>query len=379
MAKNNLTPLSLAILSAHEQDEPGVSLGILSGELNLSPESDGWAQLLPAGHFSAVDGRPFDVPGGQWFLDKEVAERLIDQVRGLANDRLIDYEHQTLKAEDNGQPAIASGWFSAEEMEWRENDGLYIKPRWTDKAREHIRADEYRYLSAVFPYDKKTGAPVALRMAALVNYPGLDGLRQVSALKGQFQKTQPTPKEIPMDQWLKDLLAKLGIEVSGDTVSDEQRQAVLKKVDDLTSKAGDADALTDEVAALKANAGRDGVDLSQYVPKKMYDDAVVEVASLKAENSGHSIDQLVNDAMDEGRAFAREQQYLKDFGKQQGVAALKTMLDSRAPIAALKGKQTDVVPDPKAKADTDLNEAELAVLKATGISKEEFLKARAAD
>lgn len=31
----------------------------------LSIDDDGWCQLLPAGHFSARDGRPFDVTDGQ--------------------------------------------------------------------------------------------------------------------------------------------------------------------------------------------------------------------------------------------------------------------------------------------------------------------------
>ena len=376
MAKDTHTPNPLAILSAHEQNDPETSLGILSAELNLTTDADGWAQLLPAGHFNAVDGRPFDVPTGQWFLDGEIARRLIDQVRALKNDRLIDYEHQTLKAEENGQPAIASGWFSADEMQWREGDGLYIKPRWTDKAREHIKADEYRYLSAVFPYDKKTGAPVALRMAALVNYPGLDGLQQVSALKGQFQPS--TQEETTMDQWLKDLMAKLGIEVTEEKVSTEQGQAALGAVVELQEKAASVETLTDEVAALKAN--HDSVDLSQFVPKKMYDDAVIEIASLKGQNSQHTVDQVIKEALDDGRAFKREEDYLKQFGQQQGEAALKAMLEQRPGIAALKGKQTDGLPDPNQNTgDKELNEAELAVLKATGITKEQFLQQRGSD
>ena len=365
------TPIALAVLSAQTVEETNVGLGILSGVLDLAPEHDGWAQLLPAGYFSAVDGRPHDVSGGQWFLDGEIAQRLIEQVRSLNNDRLIDYEHQTLKAEENGQPAIASGWFNADEMEWREGDGLYIKPRWTDKARAHIQSDEYRYLSAVFPYDKTTGAPVALRMAALVNYPGLDGLQQVSALKGQFEK--PTQEETAMDEWLKELLAKLGIEVTEETVSEAQGQAALSAVKALQTQ---TTTLTDQVATLKANTQDNGVDLNQFVPKTMYDEAVVEIAALKGENNQHSIDQVVTDALTEGRAFKREEAYLKQYGAQQGVAALKSMLDVRAPIAALKGKQTDTLEKPGEKKDDQLNADELAVLKATGISKEDFLKQR---
>lgn len=57
---------ALAILS--QSPSPATGLGVLSGRIKLS-SADGWAQLLPAGAFSAVDGRPDEVPGGQWFLD----------------------------------------------------------------------------------------------------------------------------------------------------------------------------------------------------------------------------------------------------------------------------------------------------------------------
>ena len=378
-ALSNISIAVLSQLSGQENEDPNIGLGILSGTLDMSPEANGWCQLLPAGYFSAPDGRPRDVVGGKWFLDGANAERLIHQIRELKNDRLIDYEHQTLNAEENGQPAPAAGWWNAMEMEWRDGEGLYVKPRWTDKAREFIRNDEYRWLSAVFPYDKTTGIPIAINMAGLVNFPGLDGLETVSALKGHSQpKQQQTtqPKETAMDQWLKDLLASLGIEVDDDKVNAEQGAAVLSAVKALQTRAASVDALTSEVATLKASTKTRDVDLTQYVPKKMYDDAVVEIASLKGENSQHSADQLIKDALDEGRAFKREEDYLREYGKQQGVAALKSMLDSRAPVAALKSKQTDGLTDPKKPKDKDLNSAEQAVLKATGISKEAFLKTR---
>ncbi len=235
---------ALAILS--QSPSPATGLGVLSGRIKLS-SADGWAQLLPAGAFSAVDGRPDEVPGGQWFLDGATALKLINQVRGLTNDRLIDYEHQTLNATDNGQPAIAAGWFNAYEMQWRDGDGLYIKPRWTEKARAHIKADEYRYLSAVFNYNKQTGTPTSIEMAALTNYPGLDGLHPVSALTGQLN-----PKENAMDEWLKKLLARIGVEVTDDKVTDERGQAALSAVESLIAKADSAKTLSAEVAALKA-------------------------------------------------------------------------------------------------------------------------------
>ncbi len=157
----------------------GVGLAELA--LNTTDLETGWQQLLPAGLFSAVDGRPFDVPGGQWFIDGGIAEKLIIQAKSAANELVIDYEHQTILAESNGQPAPAAGWFS--DVQWRAGSGLWIRPKWTPRALEFIRQGEYRYLSAVFPYSKATGAPTQLHSAALVNRPGLDGLKALQALK----------------------------------------------------------------------------------------------------------------------------------------------------------------------------------------------------
>ncbi|EJF7776011.1 protease, partial [Salmonella enterica subsp. enterica] len=54
---------------------PNKRIAVLSAAMTDS--ADGWYQLLPAGYFSARDGRPEDVPGGQWFIDAAVAERFI--------------------------------------------------------------------------------------------------------------------------------------------------------------------------------------------------------------------------------------------------------------------------------------------------------------
>ncbi len=345
-------------------------LGILSARLPAS--ADGWAQLLPAGYFQSIDGRPDDVPSGQWFLDGTIAAALISRLSGLKNDRVIDYEHQTLNSERNGQPAIAAGWFGVSEIEWREGDGLYIKPRWTDKARGHIRADEYRYLSAVFSYDKTTGAPQAIQMVALVNYPGLDGLHPVSALKGQAF-TIPTNEEPVMEQWIKDLLARLEQPVT-ETLDEAQGQAILSAVSDLQARAATVDTLTHQVAALKADSG--AVDLSQYVPKSVYDASLTEIATLKGQHSQQSVAQVIREALDEGRAFAREEAYLTRFGEQQGEAALKAMLEQRPALAALKGQQSSGRPLLPVPGEQQLSQDELAVLKATGISRDAFLKQR---
>nr|WP_067289873.1 phage protease [Marinobacterium profundum] len=377
---HSLTP-GLAALSARAPS----SVAVLA--LDLAADANGWQQLLPAGRFSAIDGRPFDVPGGHWQIDADIAARLIAQAQAAANDLVIDYEHQTLYSETNGQPAPAAAWFK--DMEWREGSGLWIRPQWTSRARDHIQNGEYKYLSAVFSYDKDSGTPLLMHSAALVNRPGIDGLQALEALSARINRTPTHPassppneqEQHPMNEALRQLLAKLGIEIAADaSLTDEQGTAALAALSALQGQATQAKALETEVAALKAGAGSAGaqaVDLSKYVPAATYNALVTEMATLKAGSDQTSVEQLLKDARSEGRVLASEQDYLEQFAAQQGVAALKSLIEARPAVVALRATQThDKVP-PKDKAkDDDLSAEDLAVLKATGLSKADFLKSK---
>src|SRR5574337_423937 len=132
-------------------------------------------KLLPAGEFRARDGRPKGLPA--WKMGPESAARIIAILED-SNVRVpIDYEHQSLKANENGQPAPAAGWFKT--AEWRDGDGLYATDvEWTEKARAMIQNGEYLYLSPVIAFDRDTGAITSLMGAALTNNPALDGLEE---------------------------------------------------------------------------------------------------------------------------------------------------------------------------------------------------------
>lgn len=135
-------------------------------------------QLLPAGEFRARDGRPEGIDA--WSLDAESAADLIANSAGKVKT-VIDYEHQSLRADDSVQPAPAAGWFKA--MEWREGQGLFATDvEWSDKARQMIQSGEYRYLSPVIAYDQTTGVVGKLISAALTNNPALDGMEELTAL-----------------------------------------------------------------------------------------------------------------------------------------------------------------------------------------------------
>lgn len=368
MKKHLTTQLSQAIntavLSSSNEDLP---LAVLTAEISVSND-DGWQQLLPAGQFTARDGRPHDTNNGCWFLDKAIAERMIAATKAISSKVVIDYEHQTLHAEDNGQPAIASGWLTSEtDLEWREGEGLFIKPDWTPKAKEHIANKEYAFLSAVFPYNKH-GHPLYLRMAALTNDPGVVNMKSVAALSANPHNPKRTHS---MNEYLKKLLEALGIEVGDATELTEE--LLNKALDAINAQKDKASTAEDKVAELSAK-GND-VDLTKFVPVETYNGLVSEMAVLKADSDAQTLETVINTARKEGKIIQAEVDYLTQFGEQQGVAALTAMLDKRPAVAALSATQTKEKP-PESKNKDELSEAEIAVLNACGQDKEDFLKAR---
>lgn len=136
-------------------------------------------QLLPANDFKAKDGRPKDV--ARWRINSTIAAKIINKLHTQKDKLLIDYEHQTLNTEKNGNKSPAAGWFKR--LEWIEGSGLFaVDVEWTKKAKEYINNREYRYVSPVLSYNKQTGDVTGILMAALVNNPAIDGMQDVSEL-----------------------------------------------------------------------------------------------------------------------------------------------------------------------------------------------------
>lgn len=389
------TPYSAPLVAIlHANPVSGERLAVLDAQ--LTPQGDGWYQLLPVGPFKARDGRPFDVASGHWQLDGQIAAALIARAKGLGQDILIDYDHQTLKTDQNGQPAPAAGWYNADEIEWREGAGLFIKPRWTDRAAALVAAKEYRFLSAVFPYDA-LGRPLELRMTAITNDPGVVGMQALAALSAlpasSLMSTQPgqlaTPiKEISMNEHLIALLGKLGIQPGADgQLTAEQGTAALAALDTLQASAKKAleleAALSAEkasLAALKAQPVQQSgqIDLAQYVPVATYNALVTQVAALTAQVDTTDAATLIKDARTQGKVVAAEEEYLTAYAAQKGVAALKALLDPRPAIAALAASQTSAVTLPEKKGDAVLSAEDKYAADQLGITHEAFAKAKQA-
>lgn len=333
----------------------------------LLPSASAEIQLMPAGLFRAADGsgRPEGLDG--WYIDAEIAGRLIAQAAARQTKFVIDYEHQTFLAEKNGQPAPAAGWIDGRGLEWREGRGLFAtQVEWTERARNMIRDGEYRYLSPAFTWDDETGHVKLLVNAGLTNNPGLDGMAAV-ALSAFFQQSHHQ-EDPPVNETLKKLLAALGLAAETDEAT------ALTAVATLKARADQVGGLEAQVATLTAQ--RPGIpDPARYVPVETYQAVQGQLATLTAQVETTERQRLI----DAGLADGRLNPAAVDWAKGLPVASLKAFLQVATPVAALTGMQSQGKdPGKPATGAAALTDGELAVCRAMGISPDEFAKNKGA-
>ena len=151
---------------------------------------------------------------------------MLDQWRRRETPLAIDYEHQSLNARHNGQPAPAAGWI--ESLRYEPGQGLFASIRWTEGAKAFIEQDEYRFISPVFSFNPQSGDVLELKGAALTNVPALDGLGAVAATEDFPPSDTPQP-ETAMNA-LNRLKQLLGLP---EDAAEETLQAELDKLESL--------------------------------------------------------------------------------------------------------------------------------------------------
>ncbi|MDT4829069.1 Mu-like prophage I protein [compost metagenome] len=330
-------------------------------------QADGTAiQLFPTGPFRARDGRPKDVRAGHWYIDAQVAARLIAKVSARATDLVIDYEHQTLNSTENGLPAPAAAWFKGASLEWRDGQGLFATAvDWTEKGASFIAAREYRYLSPVFSYDQASGEVLDLHHVGLTNYPALDGMASLPALAAaRFDLADPAAPSAEENHSVNrdQLIALLGLSTDA---SDEDIQTALTA---LKADAGKVTELEQAVAAAKAAPA----DPAKFVPLAAFEELKGEVVALKAGQQANEVDSLVESGLADGRLLPAQEGWARDLGKSD-LAALKGYLEKTPAIAALKGQQSQGKQAEAPSKVEELDAEALAVCKAMGLSPEDYL------
>ncbi|MBN1512810.1 MAG: hypothetical protein JXB13_12420 [Phycisphaerae bacterium] len=156
--------------STHTKPDTDQQAALPSSELTGDPVPDR-ILIAPWGRVDSTNGR--------FVVDDESAQQVIDAFAAHGTDLPIDYEHQTLGgryASPSGT-APAAGWIQAIEAE--PGVGLFARVRWTDAAREHLAAGQYRYLSPVAVVRAADRKLIALHSAALTNKPAIVGRKPI--------------------------------------------------------------------------------------------------------------------------------------------------------------------------------------------------------
>ncbi|WIX34956.1 phage protease [Salinicola sp. JS01] len=355
--------------------------------------SDDLTRLIPAGTFTAPRG---SLEGsGPWHLDEAHARSIIERAAARSTDIVIDYEHQTLLAERNGKPAPAAGWVYPRSLEWR-SDGLYGRVKWTAAASKAIspgpagEPPEYLYLSPVFPYDAQSGDVLDLLHVALTNTPAIDtgAITELAAARmgrGSLQGSEDSPNDAPTQEVTivdrEKLIAALGLAKDATDEQIDQKLAALKAGSEDATALRQALGAKDDakpaevVAALKAGVTPAQPDMTQYVPKAVFDEQQQTIAALRTGSNDAELKALIEEGVKDGRIPG---QATADWLKGQGLAACKAYLDGAPPIAALRGSsQTQGKPpgDDKPNAPSEI---ELAICRNAGITVEEYRKANPA-
>ena len=320
-------------------------------------------QLTPAQDFTPSDGRAMDVPA--WRINAATAQRVIAAFNA-AQPPVIDYEHQTLHKEANGQPAPAAGWMHG--LRWIEGRGLFAEAELTERARALVQSGEYRYFSPVFEYAQGSGEVTRILMGALTNHPAIAGMEAVNLMAAASARFTTTPttstkESDDMNELLKKLLAALGLP---EDASEEQALSAIK-------------ALTDKPAVAATTATTAAPDPAQYVPVAVVQELQTNLAALSASVHSRAVDDVIAPALGDGRLLPAEEAWARDTAKTPaGLASLTSLLKVRQPIAALASTQTKGQP-PAAAAATDthgLTADELAVAAACGMTPEAYAKGK---
>ena len=336
-------------------------------------------QLTPGQDFTPSDGRAMDVPA--WRINAAIASSVINRFNA-AQPPVIDYEHQTLHKETNGQPAPAAGWIHG--LRWVEGSGLFAEVELTARALQAIASGEYRYFSPVFLYSAETGEVLKVTMGALTNNPAIHGMQALNTMQAaasaQFSTPQTIPSEEPMNPLLKALLAALGLP---ETTTEQAALTAVQSHKDTAEAARTALALKAEDGATAVTAACSALttkapDPAKFVPIDALTQVQTQLAALTAQQLADQVDKLIQPALADGRLMAAMEPWARDLGKTN-MAALTSYLEKAQPIAALTGTQTGGKPPAAlATGGAALTPAEQAVCTALGMSPEEYKSGAAA-
>jgi phage I-like protein len=268
-------------------------------------------QILPYGAVALADDKPI-------LVDEAAMESVIADFRAKQEDLVIDYEHQT----ETGAEAPAAGWIK--NIIARGKDGLWVVVEWTERAREYLRAKEYRYYSPVFKYNKMDRRLLSIERLALTNAPRFLALKPIVAknkTEGQIRKEEKNKMDL-----LNALIELLGLDAAATAeqvvaaVKALQGKATETEASKATEKIVAAKAVLDALA-LKTDATESEV-VASILALRQSDGLAAEVAKqkmeieeLRAEAAKRKAAELVRTALAAGKITPAQTDWATEYAK----------------------------------------------------------------
>lgn len=282
---------------------------------------DGWYRLIPA---PGADGVVRGKDGRIW--------RMSDPQRVAAaftHPLPVDVNHaEELKA-PAGETVPAYAWI--EKLEARE-DGIYGQLTFNERGAAAVRNREYRFLSPVFSFDKRTREIARLHSASLVNSPNF------ALALNRRQDPNPDDEQESSMNLLQKLIDKLGL---ADDATEEQ---ALNRVAEIRQELETATNRTQELEGeleTARNRPEGTPSLEKYVPRADYDqvaerarNAEQRLADMESEREEAEIEEAINGALEAGKITPATVEYHKAQCRAEGgLDRFKQFLES-APVIA---------------------------------------------
>lgn len=307
-----------------------------------------WVHLVPAGEFVGIDGRRFRLAD---------PDAVIEASRKYAGRRkmVIDYEHQTKFAVQNGRPAPAAGWVTG--LQRREN-GIWGQVEWTDAAAKLIGSKEYRYISPVF-FHTNDGTVTLLTEASLTNVPNLDQLTALSRAEATMDTNDLSTK-------LKTAASLVGLPETADQAT------IIERLRQIGSIAADLATLTgDQTISINSASP----DPTRFVPIGEFERVVADANKLRQGITEKAAMQRVDDEIRQGNLAP----FLRDWAVSLcniNVPAFDSFMQRVGPAFNRIVTPSACDGDPTARGVHAPDEQEAEVIARMGLTPDEFNKAR---
>jgi len=338
---------------------------------NKSGQAPEWILLLPLGEVALGDGRE------RFLVDEAALKAMVQHFGERGVDLVIDYEHQT----PSGHKAPAAGWIK--ELEARA-EGLWARVEWTEEARRHLEAKEYRYFSPVLRLEKENRRPVALLHVALTNTPAINHLSplvaksrsQWPAVSGQksgpqafLEIWQPAATHLHEEKNLEELLERMksAMGLNAETSGEEVLALAVEKLNTIPvfMEAANLLGLPDEASAAQIKGAVSALQSNMEQLRQVQE----EFAALKAELAEQEVQEAVQGALKAGKIYPYQKETALRYARND-MEGFKTFIEKALPVVPLG--ELNVIRDDTGPGGGGLTSGKLAVCEAMGLAPEAF-------